>query len=172
MPMARHARLLALLAVWCAGPALAQDWGWLARFEASPQYKAVRPLMREAAQAHQVDYALLKAVVATESGFDPVAVSPKGAVGLMQLMPATAQRYGLRGAEPLRDARANLGAGARYLADLIRLFDGELNLALAAYNAGEGAVLRAGRQVPDYAETRHYVATVLQLYERLQTVPH
>lgn len=152
--------------------AQANDWQSLAAFEVSPSYKAVRPWMRDAARAHGVDYDLVKAVVATESGFDPVAVSPRGAVGLMQLMPATGQRYGVSEPARLTDPRANLGAGTRYLADLIRQFDGDLRLALAAYNAGEGAVQRAGRQVPDMAETRHYVSTVLQLYQRLQAQAH
>jgi len=161
-----------VLLLLVSGAARANDWALLATFEVSAPYKAVRPWMREAARAHGLDYALLKAVVATESGFDPVAVSPKGAVGLMQLMPATAQRFGVPAPNGLKDPRTNLGAGSRYLAELLRLFNGDLTLALAAYNAGEGAVLRAGRQVPDLAETRHYVSTVLQLYQRLQTAPH
>ncbi len=162
--------LLALLLAM--GSAHASEWQWLAAFEVSPSYKAMRPWMRDAAKAHGVDYDLLKAVIATESGFDPVAVSPKGAVGLMQLMPTTGERYGLKAREHLLDPRANLLAGTRYLADLIRLFDGNLSLALAAYNAGEGTVLRAGRQVPDIGETRHYVSTVMQLYQRLQAQAH
>jgi soluble lytic murein transglycosylase-like protein len=137
----------------------------LASFEASAQYQAVSHLIREAASAHGLDVALLRAVIATESGFDPKAVSPKGAVGLMQLMPATAERFGVRAQanqtwqERLTDPRTNLQAGARYLALLLRQFGGQLDLALAAYNAGEGAVLRAGRQVPNYPERRTTCAT-------------
>lgn len=146
----------------------------LAFFEVSTAYKAVRHHIRAAARAHGIDYELLKAVVATESGFDPRAVSPKGAVGLMQLMPETARRFGVRPAgaqtieQRLADPRTNLQAGARYLAWLLRKFDGRTDLALAAYNAGEGAVLRHGRSVPPYRETLSYVRTVTQLHQYLQ----
>lgn len=147
--------------------------GLQASFELSTGYKAVRHLIREAASDHGLDYALLKAVVATESHFDPQAVSPRGAVGLMQLMPATAQRFGVKADNPqllqrsLTDPRTNLQTGARYLALLLRQFGGETELALAAYNAGEGAVQRAGRQVPNYPETRQYVDKVTRLYQYL-----
>lgn len=147
--------------------------GLIASFEVSTQYKAVRHLIREAAAAHGLEYELLKAVIATESGFNPKAVSPKGAVGLMQLMPTTAQRFGVQAQatqtleERLTDPRTNLQAGARYLALLLRQFGGETELALAAYNAGEGAVLRAGRQVPNYPETQKYVRKVSQLHQYL-----
>jgi Transglycosylase SLT domain len=146
----------------------------LTYFDVSPNYKAVRYLLREASQAHGIDYALLQAVIATESGFNRFAVSPKGAVGLMQLMPPTAARYGVK-AQPsasiekqLTDPRINIPAGARYLGDLIRRFPGRIELALAAYNAGEGAVQRAGNAVPNYPETKNYVKTVMQLYSHLQ----
>jgi soluble lytic murein transglycosylase-like protein len=117
---------------------------------------------------------LLQALIATESGFDPAAVSPKGAVGLMQIMPATAQRYGVRGdvtnpiERKLADPRTNVRTGARYLRDLIRMYPGQLELALAAYNAGEGAVQRAGNRIPNYPETQNYVKTVMQLYGMLK----
>ena len=101
---------------------------------------------------------LIKAVAWVESGFDPRAVSPKGAVGLMQLMPATAARYGLDEKE-LRDPYENLRAGAFHLRDLLDEFGGDLTLALAAYNAGSGAVRRHGG-VPAYLETRNYVRKV------------
>ena len=153
-----------------------------ANLDASKSYQSVQQHLRAAAQSHQLDVELLKAVVAAESGFDADAVSPKGAVGLMQLMPATAQRYGVvadkvpgrdrRGqpvparsvADKLTDPRTNVNAGARYLADLLKLFKGQLDLALAAYNAGEGAVQRAGNQIPNYRETQAYVKTVMGLY--------
>lgn len=147
--------------------------GRLAPFEASAQYLAVSQLIRETASAHGLDVALLKAVIAVESGFNPRAVSPKGAVGLMQLMPATAERFGVRAQahqtlqQRLTDPHTNLQAGARYLALLLRQFGGQLDLALAAYNAGEGAVLRAGRQVPNYPETQNYVRNVSQLHQSL-----
>ena len=146
----------------------------IAFFEVSPSYKQVKHLLRQAANEQSIDYELLQAVIATESGFDSTAVSPKGAVGLMQIMPATAQRYGVA-ADPrtplekkLADPRTNIRIGARYLRDLMALFPGQLELALAAYNAGEGAVQRAGGRVPNYRETQSYVRTVLQLYAVLK----
>jgi soluble lytic murein transglycosylase-like protein len=146
----------------------------IAFFEVSPAYKQVKHHLREASLQHGVDYELLQALIATESGFDAAAVSPKGAVGLMQIMPATAERYGVKGDarmpvnRKLTDARTNIRTGARYLGDLIRMFPGRLDLALAAYNAGEGAVQRAGNQVPNYRETQNYVKTVLHLYGTLK----
>lgn len=101
---------------------------------------------------------LLHAVIQTESKYEPTAVSPKGAIGLMQVMPATARRFGV--ADP-HDIRSNVLAGATYLKWLIAYFDGRLELALAGYNAGEQAVVRAGRQIPAYPETRAYVRRVL-----------
>lgn len=141
--------------------------------ELSPGFVAVKPYLRSAADANQVDIALLQAVITTESGFDASAVSPKGAVGLMQIMPATGQRYGLasdRGgtvAAKLADPRTNINTGARYLRDLIKLFPGQLELAVAAYNAGEGAVQKAGNRIPNYKETQNYVRSVMHLYNRL-----
>jgi len=142
-------------------------------FDQSRAYKTVSPLILEASQAHGIDYSLLKALITTESGFNTEAVSPKGAVGLMQLIPPTAERYGVRAnkdttiSKKLTDPKTNIKAGARYLADLIKMFPGRLELALAAYNAGEGAVQRAGNKIPNYPETQHYVKTVLQLYSGL-----
>jgi soluble lytic murein transglycosylase-like protein len=146
----------------------------IAFFEISPNYKRVKHHLREAASLHGVDYELLQAVIATESGFDANAVSPKGALGLMQIMPGTAQRYGVSGdgRTPLQaklfDPRTNVRTGARYLSDLMRMFSGRLELALAAYNAGEGAVQRAGNRIPNYPETQNYVKTVMQLYGMLK----
>lgn len=145
----------------------------VASLELSPAFLAIKPYLRSAADANQLDMALLQAVIATESGFDPSAVSPKGAVGLMQVMPATGQRYGLasdRGgtvAAKLADPRTNINTGARYLRDLIKLFPGQLELAVAAYNAGEGAVQKAGNRIPNYKETQNYVRSVMHLYNRL-----
>lgn len=146
----------------------------LAFFEVSPTYKLVREHLKEASRANGIDTELLKALIATESGFDAHAISPKGAVGLMQVMPATAQRYGVSGdgrtplARKLADPRTNIRTGAKYLRHLLDMFEGKLDLALAAYNAGEGAVQRAGNRVPDFPETRNYVKTVLQLYALLK----
>lgn len=114
-------------------------------------------LIDDAAREARVDPALVEAVALVESGFDERARSPKGALGLMQLMPATAMRFGV--ADPL-DPRQNLVGGARYLRELIDRFDA-LPLALAAYNAGEGAVTRYGGRIPPYSETVAYVPKVL-----------
>lgn len=141
---------------------------------ASPAYQAAHGSLLAASQSYGVDYDLLKAVVATESAFNSKAVSPKGAVGLMQVMPTTAQRYGVqsdRGASisaKLTDPDINIHAGTRYLADLLRLFGGQTELALAAYNAGEGAVTRAGNRIPNYKETQAYVQKVMGVYRVLQ----
>ncbi|WP_093166059.1 lytic transglycosylase domain-containing protein [Variovorax sp. YR216] len=143
-------------------------------FEASPSYRPAQGAMREAARRHSIDYELLQALIATESGFDAQAVSPKGALGLMQVMPATAERYGVAAdkrasiEKKLFDPRVNIATGARYLRDLMGMFPGDLELALAAYNAGEGAVQRAGNRIPNYRETQNYVSTVLQLYAYLK----
>ncbi|MEO7400386.1 MAG: lytic transglycosylase domain-containing protein [Polaromonas sp.] len=146
----------------------------LTYFDVSPSYMAVKHLLREASETHGIDYELLQAVIATESGFNTQAVSPKGAVGLMQLIPPTAERYGVKAEKDLpiqkklTDPRTNIGAGSRYLRDLIKLFPGQLELAVAAYNAGEGAVQRAGNKIPNYPETQNYVKNVMQLYNRLK----
>ncbi|MET3444215.1 hypothetical protein ABIC94_005024 [Variovorax paradoxus] len=146
----------------------------LALFEASPSYKTAKAALRDASNKHSIDYELLQALIATESGFDAQAVSPKGAMGLMQLMPATAQRYGVAAdkrstiEKKLFDPRINIAAGSRYLRDLITMFPGQIELALAAYNAGEGAVQRAGNKIPNYKETQNYVQTVLRLYAYLK----
>jgi hypothetical protein len=120
-----------------------------------------------AAKAHNVDPALVHAVIAAESNYNPNAVSDKGAVGLMQLMPDTGRRYGLKQTE-LREPQKNIRAGVQYLAELIAMFEGDLRLALASYNAGENAVLRYGRKVPPFAETQAYVPRVLRYYDGLR----
>ena len=146
----------------------------MAFFESSPTFKMVRQHMREASSDHNIDFELLQALIAAESGFDASAVSPKGAIGLMQIMPGTARRYGVEGdrkmalEKKLTDPRINIKTGTRYLRDLINMFPGQLELAIAAYNAGEGAVQRAGNQIPNYKETQAYVKTVLQLYKVLK----
>jgi soluble lytic murein transglycosylase-like protein len=128
-------------------------------------------MIANVAQEERVERALLHAVIAVESAYDSRARSPKGAMGLMQLMPATAERYGVGDAW---NPQQNLRAGARYLRDLLAMFNNDLKLALAAYNAGEGAVMRFGRRIPPFAETRNYVPRVLQHYERYRSAsaPH
>lgn len=108
------------------------------------------------ARENGLDPSLVKAVALVESGFNPSAVSSKGARGLMQLMPATARRYGVRN---VHDPYENLRAGTEHLRDLLDEFDGNVTLALAAYNAGSGAVRRSGG-VPNYRETRDYVRKI------------
>jgi len=121
----------------------------------------LRRMVRETSLRHGVDPRLVEAVIGAESAWDPRAVSAKGAAGLMQLMPQTARRYGVR---DRFDPRENIEGGVRYLRDLLELFGGELQLVLAAYNAGEAAVMRAGRAVPPYPESRRYVRRVAAAY--------
>jgi soluble lytic murein transglycosylase-like protein len=119
-----------------------------------------------AARAHNIDPALIHAVISAESGYNPLARSHAGAAGLMQLMPETAKRYGARNR---LDPEQNIQAGTRYLRMLMNLFNNNLELVLAAYNAGENAVIRAGHRVPPYAETMNYVPRVLKYYRRYRT---
>ena len=114
------------------------------------------PYIEMVAREHGVDPTLVKAVALVESGFNPKAVSSKGAKGLMQLMPATAKQYGI---SDLHDPYQSLKAGAAHLRDLLDQYDGNITLALAAYNAGSGAVKRYGG-VPAYQETQQYVKKV------------
>lgn len=147
---------------------------WL---DIAPEVRVLRPWLREAAVAHGVDATLLKAVIAVESGFDPSAVSPRGALGLMQIMPASAERYATEAErerpvdERLRDPRTNIHIGARMLADLQRRF-GRIDIALAAWNAGEGRVRRAGDALPAIAETEAHVQLVLEIYWALLQRDH
>ena len=117
----------------------------------------------EVSRRYQVPEALIHAVIAIESAYDPNAVSRAGAVGLMQLMPATAKRYGVANR---RDPTANLTGGTRYLRDLLLRFDSNLELVLAGYNAGENAVEKFGNQIPPFAETQSYVSKVMKLYSQ------
>ena len=145
-----------------------------AYFDVSPSFKAVRHHMREAAKTHRIDFELLQALIVAESGFDPLAVSPKGAIGLMQLMPDTAKRFGVNAdkknsvEQKLRDPKTNINAGAKYLRMLINMFPGQMELAIASYNAGEGAVQKYGNKIPPFKETQNYVKTVVQTYLALK----
>jgi soluble lytic murein transglycosylase-like protein len=123
----------------------------------SPELKAI---VNHVARDYAVDKSLVKAMIHAESDFDANAVSPKGALGLMQLMPETAERYGVR---DVFDPEQNIIGGVRYLHDLLETFDNNVRLAVAAYNAGEHAVLQYGG-VPPYPETTQYVDRVMQLH--------
>lgn len=139
----------------------------------SKAFKQVRNILHQEAARHGVDIHLVKAITAAESGFNPRAVSPVGAVGLMQVMPDTARFLGLRAdkdktvEDKLTDPSTNARLGTRYLSQLLRQFNGRTDLAVAAYNAGPGAV-RKRMAIPPYAETQGYVRTVLAIYETLQ----
>ncbi|MFT3813743.1 MAG: transglycosylase SLT domain-containing protein [Acidovorax sp.] len=136
-----------------------------------PGFETAKPHLEAAARSESVEPALVIAVAAAESAFNTEAVSRKGALGLMQVMPATAERYGVSGRSEGRHAvlapQVNAQVGSRYLADLLRMFDGDKELALAAYNAGEGAVLKYGRRIPPYPETQQYVDRVMRFYRAL-----
>ena len=136
-----------------------------------PNEKRFAALIEQNAKANAVDPALVKAVIAVESAFEPRAVSDKGARGLMQIIPATAARYGLADRrrhsveDQLFDPATNLRVGVRYLRDLLVLFDDDLPLALAAYNAGEQTVRQYGNRIPPFPETREYVELVQRFHE-------
>ena len=126
--------------------------------------KKYKQLIGKAARRYRVSEALLDAVVTAESAYDPRAVSRAGAVGLMQLMPGTADRYG---ASDRYNPESNVYAGTRYLRDLLKQF-GDTKLALAAYNAGENNVIKYGYKIPPFKETQHYVRKVLHYFDKYQ----
>jgi soluble lytic murein transglycosylase len=182
--------LIGFVLIW-TGPALAEiyyriDENGVARFTnapTTPDYRLLQPgvlpsasrltatsidgLIEAFAAEHSIDSALIRAVIRAESNFNHRAVSRKGAQGLMQLMPATIWRLSVGDAF---DPHENIGAGVRYLRQLLDQFQGDLTLTLAAYNAGENAFLRY-RGVPPYQETREYVRKVLNLYRRTRGEP-
>jgi len=125
----------------------------------SHRSRQLTPLIDQIALREGVEPALVHAVISQESRYNPSAVSPAGAAGLMQLMPPTAADYGLTPTERFDPAK-NITAGVRYLKDLTRLFGGNLDLVLAGYNAGQGNVLKYGRQIPPFKETQTYVRRV------------
>ncbi|MBD7960529.1 lytic transglycosylase domain-containing protein [Comamonas avium] len=143
-------------------------------FANSSGYKLHAKHIRAAASKLGVDEQLLKAIATAESGFNATAVSPKGAIGLMQVIPDTAARFGLEGdkqrsiVQKLKDPAINVPVSARYVRYLQGLFPGRTDLVVAAYNAGEGAVQRYGNKIPPYKETQNYVKTVMTLYASLQ----
>lgn len=140
----------------------------LVSLDRQPQLIANQPyaeLVSAAASANHLPEALLHAVIKSESNYNPGATSPKGAGGLMQLMPDTARELGVK---DVYDPKANIQGGAKYLKRLMTLFDNDIALAVAAYNAGPDAVLSRGRVIPPFAETQRYVPSVLRQYRRLQ----
>jgi soluble lytic murein transglycosylase-like protein len=141
------------------------------RYDAQLLARAVQydSIIERAAVSSALEANLLRAVIVVESGFNSRAVSKRGAVGLMQLMPATANRFGV--SNPY-DAQQNVRAGARYLKFLIDRFGQNIRLALAAYNAGEDAVDRNGGQIPPFSETMAYVPRVLKIYQMLVEQSH
>ena len=122
--------------------------------------------IQDAAKATRLEPALIHAVISAESGYNPFARSRKGAAGLMQLMPETAKRYGVKNR---LDPAQNISGGARYLRDLMQMFNNDLQLVVAAYNAGENAVVRAGNRIPPYQETMTYVPRVMTYYRKYRT---
>jgi soluble lytic murein transglycosylase-like protein len=122
--------------------------------------------IQAAAIANNVDAALIRAVISVESGYNPSAVSRAGAVGLMQLMPETAKRYKVT---DRHDPAQNIHGGAQYLRDLLRMFNNDLHLTIAAYNAGEKAVMKYGNRIPPFRETLAYVPKVMKFYKQYST---
>lgn len=155
-----------------------QPVAWVIRLGATQPAVANLPLskareryqdeVRAVAHDYAVDLDLIHAVIATESNYMSNAVSPKGAIGLMQLMPSLAKEYNVVNAF---DVTQNLRGGVQYLRHLLSVFDGNLELVLAAYNAGEGAVLRHGSKVPPFPETINYVKSVQRKYRERKQLP-
>jgi soluble lytic murein transglycosylase-like protein len=123
-------------------------------------------IVESVSRTHGVESALVHAVISAESGYNASAVSRAGARGIMQLMPDTARRFGV---DNIMDPTQNIHGGVKYLRELLTLFNGNKELAVAAYNAGENAVIRAGHRIPNYAETVNYVPKVLGYYRKFQT---
>jgi len=152
---------------------LVKTWkGWveqpsysISRAEFLRNKKKYSPAVEYVAREYDLPTPLLHAVITAESAYNPEAISRTGAAGLMQLMPETAKRYGVRNR---MNPYQNIRGGSRYLRDLLLLFENDLILALAAYNAGENAVKRHGNKVPPYRETRNYVDKVLKFYKEYQ----
>jgi Soluble lytic murein transglycosylase and related regulatory proteins (some contain LysM/invasin domains) len=149
---------------------LIKTWkGWVAQPRAtlnSAGFKKNKlkftPTVDYAADLYKLPKPLLHAVITAESAYNPSAVSIAGAVGLMQLMPETARRYGVK---DRKDPYENIHGGSRYLRDLLAMFKNDLTLALAAYNAGENAVVKYGNRIPPYPETQSYVKKVISYYK-------
>lgn len=124
--------------------------------------KKFSPFITNAAKKYNIDEKLLHAVIRTESAYNEKAISSAGAMGLMQLMPATAKRYGVSNR---KNPQQNIDGGAHYIKDLLKMFNSDLELVLASYNAGEGAVKKYNNSIPPYPETQNYVRKVLEFYQ-------
>jgi soluble lytic murein transglycosylase-like protein len=170
LPRVTFMRILLLLTILTGAlPAGAQN-GTDKTVDISPVVQravAYHPAIRAAAVRYAVDPHLLWTIAYLETRFRPTLVSPKGARGLMQFIPATGRRYGLLSHADFHDPLRSIDAAARYVRDLNSLFDGRIDLVLAAYNAGENAVIKLGYKVPSYRETRSYVARGVSLFERI-----
>ena len=137
------------------------SFGLSSAFPTAPARDALAPLIEKAAARHELPADLLHAIIRAESAYDSRAVSNKGAAGLMQLMPETAKQYGVK---DVFDPQENLEGGAKYLKDLVRLYDGRRDLVLAAYNAGQAAVKKFDG-IPPYPETKAYIKTIQASYD-------
>ena len=135
------------------------------RMPADAEMRRYAAIIRGASRIHGVEGELVHAMIWAESSFNPNAVSPAGASGLMQLMPETARSYGVSN---VFDPEENIRAGVKMMGRLLVQFDGDVELALAAYNAGPNAVIRAGNRIPPQRETEAYVPKVIAYYHRLQ----
>ncbi len=153
----RWIKWLAVLALGTIGTASAQP------FEA--EILRYSSMVDSACRTHGVDGALVHALIRAESSYNPNAVSSAGASGLMQLMPETAKRYGVRN---IFDPAQNINGGVKHLKELLVLFDDDMELAIAAYNAGPSAVIRAGNRIPAYPQTAAYVPRVIGYYRQVQ----
>jgi len=134
----------------------------LAAASAADLRRLYNPIIKRAAEKHRIDQELVHVVIRAESNYDAFAISSAGAMGLMQLMPATARQYGVNN---VFDPAQNIEGGVRYLKDLVRLYNGQTRLVLAAYNAGQEAI-RKYKGIPPYPETKNYIAGIMKTYKK------
>jgi soluble lytic murein transglycosylase-like protein len=152
-----YKRLVKTWKGWGEQKSLPKNFSWV------KNQKKFDPTIRSIAKIYKLPHALVHAVIRAESSYNPDARSKAGAVGLMQLMPETAKQYGVKNR---RSPRESIQAGSRHLRYLLKLFDNNLVLAIAAYNAGEGAVKKYGNKIPPYKETQNYVRKVIKYYKK------